>query len=692
MKKTLLTSIFSKIRCIIFLILLSITASAQLTVTGGLTQAQIQNLLFGPDVTITNFVVKCPNGSFGSFNGSNSNIGLASGVLLTTGKITNAPGPNNTCGGGNACSGTDVSTGGGADACLDAYKNGPATCVVGGACNQPGCFFQNFQNGVCTCGGCSALNSSTDACGLEFDVTPTCDTIKINYVFASEEYPEFVNQNASDAFAFFISGPGITGTVCNNSKNIALVPGTNTPISIDNINATTNSQYYINNGTGTTPAANPTVQYDGFTKVLTAKTKVTPCATYHIKMVIADYGDYKYDSGVFLQKGGINCGTPSLTVAKTDAVECCSNTGSFTLTLAQAPATPLTISYSLSGTATSGSDYTALPGSIVVPAGQTTVTIPVNVLCDNITEGSETIILNVGQAVCAGSLNGSSTITISEGPKVNAGTDVVICSTGSTLTATGGGTYTWSPAAGLSCTACASPVATPTVTTSYVVSTTLNGCTVKDTVVVTVSCGPVVTTTTGSVCSGSCVNITATGNGGSNPYTFKWSPGGGATPTLNVCPTATTTYTVTVTDKNGATNTNTALVTIYTSTALSTTKTDVSCNGGTNGTATATPLGGAAPYSYSWNSAPAQTTATASNLAPGTYTVTSTDSKGCTQTSVATIIDPPAIALTPASGSANCGSSNGNVVVTGSGGTGTLTYTWSNGIKGSAGFLPVLIQ
>lgn len=666
---------------IILLALLVYTSQAQLTVTGGLTQAQIQSLLFGPDVTITNFTVKCPNGSFGSFNGTNSNIGLGNGVILATGKITEAPGPNNSCGaGGGACTGSDTPTGGGSDACLDAYKNGPSTCAVGGPC-VAGCSFQSFVNGVCTCMGCSALNSSSDACGLEFDVTPTCDTIKINYVFASEEYPEFVNGQYSDAFAFFISGPGITGTVCSNSKNIALVPGTNTPINIDNINATTNSQYYINNGSGTTPTVNNTVQYDGFTRVLTAKTKVTPCATYHIKMVIADYGDWKYNSAVFLQKGGINCGTPpGITVTKVDPIECCNNNGSFTITLDQAQTIPYTISYNLSGTATSGTDYSTLPGKVTIPAGQTTVKIPVNVLCDNLTEGPETIILKIGQTVCAGILTGSSTITINEGIVANAGPDIAICASGTTLNATGGGTYLWSPAAGLSCTTCANPVANPSATTKYVVSVTTNGCTATDTVLVTVSCGPTVTVAGGSVCSGGCQNMTATTAGGSSPYTYSWSPGGATTATINACPAATTTYTVRTTDNSGASSTSTATVTINPSTTLTANKTDISCAGGTNGTATGSAAGGTGPYSYLWSNG--QTNAVISNLTSGTYTITSTDSKGCTQIATTTIIQPAALSLVPASGSAGCGNSNGSAAVTGSGGTGALTYVWSNAATG----------
>lgn len=188
--------------------------------------------------------------------------------------------------------------------------------------------------------------------------------------------------------------------------------------------------------------------------------------------------------------------------------------------------------------------------------------------------------------------------------------------------------------------------------------------------------GPQVSVAGSSVCSGGCTNLTATASSGASPYTFNWSSGGG-TPTINVCPTAATAYTVTVADNTGATKTGVVNVSINAATTLNTTKTDVGCPGGTNGTATGIATGGTAPYSYSWSSG--STSATASNLAPGTYTVTSTDSKGCIKTATATVGQPTAITLTPNSGTAGCGTSNGSANITVSGGTGPFTYAWSNG-------------
>ncbi|MCB0396652.1 MAG: choice-of-anchor L domain-containing protein [Flavobacteriales bacterium] len=163
---------------VVFLCFLT-PAKAQLTVTGGLNLNDIRNLLFGPDVTIANFQVNCPNGAYGSFNGGNSNIGLTGGILLTTGNINVAVGPNNIGDAGrdnNAPGDTDLD---------DLVNGGTSGCVIGGPCTQTGCNGTMTTNGVCTCTNCADAGTSFDACSIEFDITPTCDQIQIRYVFGS---------------------------------------------------------------------------------------------------------------------------------------------------------------------------------------------------------------------------------------------------------------------------------------------------------------------------------------------------------------------------------------------------------------------------------------------------------------------------------------------------------------------------
>ncbi len=134
-----------------------------------------------------------------------------------------------------------------------------------------------------------------EAAVLEFDFTPLTDTlIACKFVFASEEYPEFVNTQFNDVFGFFISGPNPSGGMFVN-KNLALIPGTNSPITIDSVNANTHPQYYVdNNGGGT-------MQYDGYTTPIILQQVVTPGQTYHFKVGVADAGDAAYDSGVFMK-------------------------------------------------------------------------------------------------------------------------------------------------------------------------------------------------------------------------------------------------------------------------------------------------------------------------------------------------------------------------------------------------------
>lgn len=138
-----------------------------------------------------------------------------------------------------------------------------------------------------------------DACVIEFDIVPTADTLSFNYVFGSEEYDEYVGTQFNDAFAFFISGKGITG-----DKNLAVVPNSEIPVSVNSINGgnrnsrtgPSNPTYYVSNIAG-----NIKIEYDGLTKLMEIRQPVIPYETYHLKICIADVSDDSFDSGVFLE-------------------------------------------------------------------------------------------------------------------------------------------------------------------------------------------------------------------------------------------------------------------------------------------------------------------------------------------------------------------------------------------------------
>ena len=239
--------------------------NAQLVVSDGYAVDEMVNDFFsGSCVSVSNVSFTAPVDSagvatmtnIGFFDGSASNVGVNAGLVLSSGNIEGAVGPNDT--------GSESGyLGLGGDMDLDGQITGYFTY---------------------------------DAAVLEMDLVSTEPTITFQYVFGSEEYLEWVNSSFNDVFAFFISGPGIDGV-----QNIALIPGTTTAVSINNLNDVLNAEYYINNGEGITGASDSTIiQYDGFTVPLTAVANVTPGETYHVKIAIADAGDAALDSGVFL--------------------------------------------------------------------------------------------------------------------------------------------------------------------------------------------------------------------------------------------------------------------------------------------------------------------------------------------------------------------------------------------------------
>jgi hypothetical protein len=249
-----------------------------------------------------------------------------------------------------------------------------------------------------------------------------------------------------------------------------------------------------------------------------------------------------------------------------------------------------------------------------------------------------------------------------------------------TVTATGGTTpysYSWSPSGGTNATATGLAAGTYTVTV-----TDFNGCQITRTATVNQPATALSAATGGGKTDVSCnggSNGTATvaATGGTPPYSYSWAPSGGT----NASATGLTagTYTVTVTDFNGCQATRTYTINQPAAALAGTiTKTDVSCNGGSNGTASVAVTGGTTPYSYSW--APSGgTAATASGLAAGTYTVTVTDNNGCQITRTATVNQPAAaLSGTISKTDVSCnGGNNGTATVTATGGTTPYSYSWA---------------
>lgn len=216
----------------------------------------------------------------GYFNKGQSNFPFEDGIVLVTGSATAAVGPNS----------STLSSGvvGSGDADLAAILAAQTPPQIG------------------------ALQNATK---LEFDFVALTNQIHFNFMFASEEYGEF--QCAfSDAFAFILTDL----TAATPSVNLAVIPGTTSPVSVVNIRdnqynsacQSSNVQYFGNYYNDAAGILSAPINFNGITVPMTASSAVIPGNTYHIKMVIADFNDSSYDSAVFLEGGSFDIGNIQL--------------------------------------------------------------------------------------------------------------------------------------------------------------------------------------------------------------------------------------------------------------------------------------------------------------------------------------------------------------------------------------------
>ena len=368
------TTMIRKSVALIFYVLLCRAGAAQLIIDNTINStAAVQNVLLGAGVTATNITFQGNNAQIGGFTCNSCGLGLGNGVVIGTGNVNAAAGPNDT---GSQDQGPPNN---------DDNVSDPDLADLSG---------MDLHN--------TAL--------LEFDFVPTGDSVAFNYVFSSEEYPEFVN-SINDAFAFFLSGPGINGPYSNAAMNIALIPGTNVPISINTVNAGENASYY-NDNTGN--AAN--IQADGFTTVLTAVAQVICGESYHIKIAIGDASDHLYDSWVYLEAGSFQSNQLSLEYtapAYSSPIDggifegCQAGTLAFTRTgnVDEEQIYNLTIG----GNAIVGTDVTFPYTSINFPPGVAEIELSFQAIQDFVLEGMEVLELTLENTGCAA---GSATLAI----------------------------------------------------------------------------------------------------------------------------------------------------------------------------------------------------------------------------------------------------------------------------------------
>lgn len=331
--------------------LLTFSTKAQLVIANGIGQTpqqMVQNFLLGGGVTVSNVkfndspnIINISN-QIGSFhtNTNQTNLGFTNGLTIATGGVQVA-------------------------------ISGVLTEIVNGIAINSDPQLQSLKLG----------KSLKDVARLEFDFIPSSDSIKFTYVFASNEYLTAVCTDYDDVFGFFISGPNPAGGNYTN-KNIALVPGTNLPVSINTINSG------ISNGSVSPCFLNytqyyhsfiPNITYRGGTVPLIASAKVIPCSTYHIKIAICDVTNGIYDSGVFLKANSFSSTPVAITktfsnptISDTSIIRGCNNA----IIKFRLP-NPLSINYAIplikQGSAINGIDYAAIPDTIFIPANSDSV-------------------------------------------------------------------------------------------------------------------------------------------------------------------------------------------------------------------------------------------------------------------------------------------------------------------------------
>jgi gliding motility-associated-like protein len=270
-----------------------------------------------------------------------------------------------------------------------------------------------------------------------------------------------------------------------------------------------------------------------------------------------------------------------------------------------------------------------------------------------------------------------STVTVNPYPVV-AVNSATICAGGSaTLTATGATSYVWDDGS------TTNPITvSPVVTTTYTVTGTTSSCSVTATSTVTVSAGMVANAgPNDTICFDENTTLNASPNGAG--YSFAWTPAGTlSNPSIYnpvASPTTTTVYYVTITDPGGCVGTDSVTVYADPQINLAIAGIDVTCNGLCNGQTIVIPNGGTSGYTYNWSSG--CTSASCTSLCAGSYTVTVTDSWGCTSTADTSVFQPTLLtASNTGSTQTTCnGSCDATVTASGAGGTpgGGYAYSWN---------------
>lgn len=667
---------FCKLSLIALALFITGQLSAQLTVDFDLTPEEMAQNLVGEGVEIFNVSVTAADSSFAYYTSTGTELADGEGLLLTTGNAINAIGPNDETGL------PDID---GFD-CLncDEYDN-----------DFPGSELLTTANGGLT---------TFDATTFEFNIVPQGDSLSFDFTFASEEYLEWVGSSFNDVFGFFISGPNVGTDV-----NIALIPGTSDPVAINSVNHIDNTEFFFDN-------QNPLglgVQYDGLTVDLNAAVgNLIPCEVYTLKLIIADGSDRLYDSAVFVNQIVSNPITVTTsTVGGTEfMVEGC-NDGTVQFESTFVPDTDLEVDFQLSGDAIFGVDFTTNPDlnlvyddvldlyTVIIPAGQTSVTFDIIPIDDGLTEGEEIITISLVDQQCDG-FEFQSTVDfgiIDEIPVSVDPTAATICN-GQCVTLTGDVllegdmTFEWSPTTGLSDPNSLTTDACPTTTTTYTLTATLASCVETASTTITVTEPTITFDVVDITCiDGSSGEIDATISDATPPFTYEWTQDGNVISTNeDLSGLAEGTYCLTIVDAEGCTTTECVDVTEQNVLNIINVEFSdfgcfpISCNGASDGSIQVDVIGGTGAYTYVWtdagNNVVGGNAALVENLSAGSYTVTVTDENGC-EDSETYILNQPDLLDIELAGTTDVlctGEETGVATVTATGGCPPYFYSWSH--------------
>ena len=508
-------------------------------------------------------------------------------------------------------------------------------CTVAGTVSVSITANPTISSSSSTPSGCTVASGTASANGAGGTGTYT-------YIWSSGQTAQTATGLASGNYTVTIKD----SNGCSNTGTVSVAP-TNPPTI-----ATTSSTIAgcsVSNGTAT---ANPSGGTGGYTYTWSPGGQNTQTAT---GLAGGDYtvtvADANNCTAVTTVSVGITM-TPSVTATSSQAT--CGNSNGSATANASGGTPGYTYFWNIGQTSQTATGLASGLYTVTITdlSGCTTSGIA-NVSNANGPTSTTTVNANV---LCFGGNNGSATTNPSVG--------------------TPGYTYTWSNGQ-------TNQTATGLSAGNYnVIVADANGCTNTNTLSISQPTLLTSSTTQAAVlCNGgSTGSASITSAGGTPGYTYSWSSGQSTSAITGI---AAGNYSVTITDANGCTTSQTLTIsqpTLLTSVAS---QTNVSCNGGSNATATVNASAGTPGYSYSWSGG--QTTSAISGIPAGNYSVTVTDANGCTRTSTLSVTQPSAITSSTAQTAVLCnGGSTGSASVTAGGGTPGYTYSWSNGQSASA--------